>query len=67
LDTGFRLARQDVAMNPCAGLRLASKLGPRPERRARLKLSRDELRDLRSTARSHLAELGVDRSSLSAA
>jgi integrase len=40
------LARHDVPSNPCAGLRLASILGPRPERRARLKLSKDELRDL---------------------
>jgi integrase len=43
------LARQDVVANPCAGLRLASILGPRPERRARLKLSADDLRALLET------------------
>jgi integrase len=42
------LARSDVKQNPCTGLKLAAILGPRPPRRERLKLSREELRQLLS-------------------
>jgi integrase len=42
------LARSAVKVNPCAGLRLSSILGPRPARRARLKLTAEELRTVLS-------------------
>jgi integrase len=42
------LARSAVPTNPCAGLRLVDILGPRPPRRARVKLELEELRTLLS-------------------